>query len=298
MIQTSLYIAVGYIAIFVFGSFGLAIWRIKRRKTRAPLEIKLLRGPGETLRRKVAEYDENLLFRMLMASLVPLVPVPIVGWGILRFAPHVGLSVWWCWAILVVTFFAVLVPTIRWVLRDLDRFRAYRLGYFGERVVGEHLNALVAQGYTVFHDVPAENGKKLFNLDHVAVGLSGVAVVETKTRRKGRARPGFKDHEVVYDGQQLIWPWGEDRHGLDQAGWEAEWLQKWILKQTGIDTPVKPILALPGWYVVSKARGPVTVVNHKQVTSAVRGANGRPLTDAQIDLIARQLDTLCRDVED
>ena len=47
-----------------------------------------------------------------------------------------------------------------------------------------------------------------------------------------------------------------------------------------------------------KARGPVTVVNHKQVPEAVRGDKARTLGAEQIDLIARQLDPLCRDVED
>ncbi|MFT3829403.1 MAG: nuclease-related domain-containing protein [Opitutaceae bacterium] len=227
-----------------------------------------------------------------------MVPVLAVGWAIVQFAAHAGLPVWAWYGILLVAFVAALVPTVRWVLRDLDRFHAYRLGYFGERVVGEKLNELVGLGYAVFHDVPGQGQKKPFNLDHVSVGPSGVAVIETKTRRKGRARPGYKDHEVTYDGQQLIWPWGEDRHGLAQALWEADWLRHWIFERTGIDTPVKAILALPGWYVHMGPRKPVDVVNHEWVCGAVRGNNVRTLSDQQISLIARQLDVLCRDVED
>ncbi len=79
---------------------------------------------------------------------------------------------------------------------------------------------------------------------------------------------------------------------------EAEWLQRFIFSRTGIDAPVKPILALPGWYVEAKARGPVSVVNSKNVSLAVEGRGQRLLTAEQIDLIARQLDPLCRDVED
>jgi hypothetical protein len=157
---------------------------------------------------------------------------------------------------------------------------------------------LLARGYCVFHDVPAKGAKSDFNLDHVAVGPSGVAVIETKTRRKRHARPGMKDYVVIYDGNQLIWPWAEDRHGLEQAANEADWLSKFIHQRTGIEISVKPILALPGWWVETKARGPVTVINSKNVASAVDG-NGSPvLSDQQIDLIARQLDNLCRDVED
>ena len=163
--------------------------------------------------------------------------------------------------------------------------------------MAEHLEPLLANGYRVFHDVPAEGVKKDFNLDHVAVGPDGVAVIEIKTRRKGRARPGFKDHVVTYDGKQLIWPWGEDRHGLDQTKAEADWLRKWIGQRTGLDVSLKPILALPDWWVEMKARGDVIVVNSKSVASAVAGKGTAVLTADQIDLIARQLDVLCRDVE-
>lgn len=150
----------------------------------------------------------------------------------------------------------------------------------------------------MFHDVPAKGAKSDFNLDHVAVGPSGVALIETKTRRKGRARPGVKDHFVTYDGKQLIWPWGEDRHGLEQAISEADWLGRFIHERTGIDTRVKPVLALPGWWVESKARGVVAVVNSKNVAPAVEGKGQRILTDEQVHLISRQIDVLCRDVED
>ncbi len=85
---------------------------------------------------------------------------------------------------------------------------------------------------------------------------------------------------------------------MEQALWEADWLRHWIFERTGIDTPVKPILALPGWYVHMGPRKPVDVVNHEWVCGAVRGNKTRILDAAQIDLIARQLDTLCRDVED
>jgi hypothetical protein len=61
---------------------------------------------------------------------------------------------------------------------------------------------------------------------------------------------------------------------------------------------VKPILALPGWWVEARARGAVTVVNSKNVARAVEGIGPRILTDQEIDLIARQLDALCRDVVD
>ena len=298
MTETGLYLALAYFALFIFGSFGLSLWRIKRRKTRPPLETKLLRAPGETLRKRIAEYDERLFFRMAVASLVPLAAIVLAGKAIILVAPKVGcpIRVWYgIWAL---AFLTALIPTVRWVLRDLDHYRAYCLGYFGERVVGEKLSELVRYGYTVFHDVPGQGQRKPFNLDHVAVGPSGMAVIETKTVRKKKTRPGVEDFKVFYDGEKLHWPEWENRLGLDQAVSNADWLRKWILKQTGLSTPVRPILTFPGWWVEMRGRGLVTVVDRKHVCDAVIGTNARILSDSQIDLIARQLDTLCRDVED
>jgi len=42
----------------------------------------------------------------------------------------------------------------------------------------------------------------------------------------------------------------------------------------------------------------VTVVNSKKLPAAVRGNGGVALSPEQIDLIARQLNTHCRDVAD
>ena len=58
------------------------------------------------------------------------------------------------------------------------------------------------------------------------------------------------------------------------------------------------MLALPGWYVKTTARGPVNVQNSKNLAIAIKGRGQVELTDEQIDLIARQLDAVCRDVED
>lgn len=60
---------------------------------------------------------------------------------------------------------------------------------------------------------------------------------------------------------------------------------------------MKPVLALPGWFVEMKTRGDVVVVNSKSVAAAVEGKGPVVLNADQIDLIARQLDVICRDVE-
>jgi hypothetical protein len=71
------------------------------------------------------------------------------------------------------------VPAATWLWTRFNNYRKAHLGYYGERAVGEQLENLLARGYRVFHDVPAV-GSKPFNLDHVAVGKTGVAVLETR----------------------------------------------------------------------------------------------------------------------
>ncbi len=286
-----------YILLFLFGVTATAIVIRKRRRDRPPIKFKLLRGPGETLRNRIAKYDEDFLFRIGGAAFIPILVGLIVMGALLKLNPQtlfqfyagLGVTVLSC---LIALFFAA-----RWALRDLLRYSNDYLGYLGEREVAEHLRPLYAKGYHIYHDVPAEGARNAFNLDHVTVGPTGVALIEVKTRRKGRARPGFKDHVVTYDGYQLIWPWGEERKAPEQAVNEAAWLQNWIMKRTGINTPVKPVLALPGWWVERKAVGQVSVVNPKSVIAAIIGKSAPILNADQVDLIARQLDIACRDVE-
>jgi hypothetical protein len=123
-------------------------------------------------------------------------------------------------------------------------------------------------------------------------------VVETKTRRKGNAREGLKDHEAVFDGRQIIWPWGEERHGIEQTIAQADWLTKWIEANTGLKVQVKRVLTLPGWFVRESPSPIIRVVNPKILPDVIRGRGEVVLTLEQVDQIARQLDRICRDVAD
>ena len=287
----------GYIVLFFSTVIGLGVYKVKRRRSRAPVEFKFLRGPGETLRRRIAKFDADFVFRVGGAAMIPALVLLVVSGIVLKLRPQTWTQLWVGAGITLASFVAALVPSLLWALRGLMRFRDDNLGYAGERFVGDCLEPLKRRGWFVFHDVPAEAHGKKFNLDHVAVGPGGVWAIETKTRRKGPARPGFEPHKVFFDGQQLIWPWGEDKFGPEQAVGNADWLRQWIAKKTGVETPVWPVLAFPGWYVVDKAGTRLRVVKPEWLTEDLPKA--RPiLSDAQIDLIARQLDAVCRDVED
>jgi hypothetical protein len=84
---------------------------------------------------------------------------------------------------------------------------------------------------------------------------------------------------------------------MRQALANAEWLRKFIFSRTAIETPVRAVLAIPGWWVDEHVGNRVAVVNEKNIVSAVQGKGTRMLSPEQVDLIARQIDERCRDVE-
>ena len=124
-------------------------------------------------------------------------------------------------------------------------------------------------------------------------------VIETKTRRKGEARPGFDDHKVYFDGHELVWPWGEDSHGLAQAERNADWLARLIEEELKERVPVVPVLALPGWFVERKPSSGARlclVANPEVLPDLLARAQNR-LDHQQITALATKLEARCRDVE-
>ncbi len=271
----------------LLGTAHLRHWRIARQKMRTPVAEKLLRGPGESLRKKLEELDEQLSLEMAMAFVLPLIYVGSIlvqqrklhsGWGGISFFMVIG-----------VAGYAILCRRIH---RVLDVRRNYRLGLGGERAVGEELNQLMLAGCRVFHDVPnAPYG----NLDHVLVAPSGVYAVETKARRK-KDIAGGEAHKVIFDGDSLWFGGGpQENRCLEQATQQASRLSDWLSKATGEAIGVQPLLALPGWFVERRGKGNVIVVSGRAVNTLVKGR--RVLEPVMIERIAHQLDQRCRDVD-
>lgn len=277
---------------------GLVAFLRWRRKSRWPFkpEHKLLRAPGESLRRRISELEEKFFVEFLYGlggtaaavvsvcfiSLKLQVPVPV-------FRILLGVAAVSC-----------LAGSLWRVARLWQQRQNLFLGWFGERVVGERLDEVRQQGWRVFHDVPFESDGKKFNIDHVAVGLGGVYLFETKTRRKGHVRGGQKDSEVIFDGTKLTWPWGTDDHGLAQAEVNAQTLSRWIKAESGERVSVTPYLVIPSWFVSLKpgaASRPCRVANEKWLGGILARAEPT-LTAKQVELISLRLDIRCRDVED
>ena len=161
--------------------------------------------------------------------------------------------------------------------------------------MGEYLGCpeMAAAGYRVFHDFP---GGPRWNIDHVVVGPSGVYAIETKTRSK-RAAPGAASpHEAVFDGRVIRFPSGEDAAPLIQAQRNAQSLGQFLLKSTNQQPKIHAIVALPGWYVVLRARADVKVISGRYVPRFIL-SNRRLLDETQIKTLAHQIDQKCRDIE-
>jgi hypothetical protein len=284
-----------YFVAFLLVTGGIFARQTARRKERPPEKFKLLRAPGETLRRRVQHADENFFWYFFGGAFAPLLLASAVLVVSIRLPKHL---VFPGVAIAVTALAAGLIASASLLLRFLRRRRNDFLGYLGERAVAENLESLREEGYRLFHDVPAEGREKKFNLDHVVVGPTGVTVVETKTRRKKKGRAGSDDHVVSCDGTRLIWPWGEETCNIDQVVAQTDWLRKWIEKRTALQVFPKPVLAIPGWFVKERAVGAFRVANHKMLPRIITQWKPQSLTAGEIDLICRQLDERCRDVED
>ncbi len=284
---------VGYILLYFGVVAGIWIWRQRRRLERPPVPEKLLRAPGEALRKKIERFDDLLLFHLVGAALVPLL-VMIVGlWAVDGVKPDARP---WALTGLFVFLALVLFISARWLVLILAQRRDHALGFFGERVVGETLDTLRSKGFRVFHQVPAQEANPPFEIDHVVIGGTGIFVLETKTRRKRTGRPGFEEHKIIFNGQQLVFPWGEDFIGLNQARDHAIWFENFVVQVLGKQIPVLPILVFPGWWVEEHAVSTVRVANPKQVPAIIL-RNSVVLTEDQVETLTRNLEARCRDVE-
>jgi hypothetical protein len=264
--------------------------RLKRGRPPRGMNEKLLRCPGEHLQQELAALDDQFTEQLFMGIFVPvvilLIPLPLVPLA----KGYESLVV-----VLALGGFLLSFILRVWRVRNIcEKIRTSRLGLLGERAVAAALQPLLAKGYAIFHDMPAQGTQKSFNLDHVVIGPSGLFVIETKARRKIHQDANGNDHIVKYDGKTLRWPQGNDQQDLHQAAGNATWLQQFVEKRLGLRVNVVPLLVLPGWYVDRTGTGAVRVVNEVEAEKTVLG---RPVLDEkEVDQIKRQLDIESRTV--
>lgn len=288
-------IALALSAVFIASIFlpiaVVNLWRKRREaKRRSPLTQKLLRGPGESLRNVLEEAFGETLILMLMFPMMLLLLYSLHisqsyfgGVKESDFRTAIGIVAGLCAS-------SFLLFRITKLLKQLSNLR---LGYEGEVAVAEELNQLMREGAYVFHDVPA-NG---FNIDHVIVWPKGVYAVETKARMKPKRNRGKEDARVLFDGKQLNFPGWSETAPLEQAARQAKWLAQELSSAVGDTVSVKPVLALPGWYVDRKGKSEVFIVSGREASNAISKWTHTPLSEDMVIRIAYQLDQRCRDIE-
>lgn len=284
----------GYGVLLSTASAALFQWRLRSRHRRPPVEFKLLRGPGELSLRALRKIESRLPVTLLAAVLLPL----FAGLGLLLGLPLLEGAVRFATAVLgTLGFLGIIYVAGRHVARELTMRRELEVRYLGERAVAEELAPLLAQGFRVFHDVAIHGADSRIDLDHVLVGPNGVTIIECETRQRPTGKNPQRDHEVTFDGKNLMWPWGPDRDTVASIEGEAASFTRWLMQTTGYRIQALPLLTVPGWWVEITGRGLVNVVNHKQVLHAVNERPETPLEPAQVEKICRELELHCRDVE-
>lgn len=279
------------LACFVVPIYVLSwLRKLQRRNRRSPLTAKLLRGPGETLRHELEDVQGDF-----GAYLTVLWAFPVMTYAIHVSQSYFGASPEtfgrWIWTGIIAAGGTVFLS---WKLYRLSRLRFdLQNGLEAEIAMGQELDQLMRESAVVFHDFPAEG----FNIDHVVVTRKGMYAIETKGRMKPDRGGGKKDATVQFDGKVLSFPDWRDSQTLDQARRQAKWLAKWISSAVGESIEVRPVVALPGWFVDATGRGDVTVISGREAPKWLKGWQSVPFSEDLMTRIEHQLEQHCRDIE-
>lgn len=259
----------------------------ERQRKRSPLSRHLLRSPGGSLHNELNDRMWDLAGYLMLLPLMPLMLYAIVLRQALVNAREPRISNFViALGGLAFGFFLYRAFSI------MSKVRNLRLGYEAELSMGQELDQFMRRGALVYHDVPAEG----FNIDHVLVVPNGVFAIETKGRAKPNRDRGTEDAKVIYDKNVLSFPTWSETKPLDQTRKQAAWLSRWLSSAVGEPIKVKPVLALPGWFVESKSFDDVLLISGRQAYKILETNHGS-LTSSLIKRIEHQLDHRCRDVE-
>ncbi len=271
----------------------VSIWRKfqSRDKRRSPLTSKIHNLPGEQLRTRISDLNDNLseslfIFIFMAPILMLVLLLSRVNLDTFNFKFIDGFALF--------VYLTVAIYYLIKIIKAIDARRRAKEGLAAEVITGQYLLSLLGQGCLIFHDVPAKNdihkNDKPFNLDHVVIGPYGVFMVETKSRKKPM---GGKDSaKVDFDGKVLKFPTHFESKPIDQAKSQAKWLSEYLSSNLGESIAVIPVLALPGWYVqnsISPIKSEVKVINPKNLNIFVQDKIGPMFSDIQKNRIANAL---------
>lgn len=233
-------------------SFLTVTWwerKLKKEIKETPLTHDMLRPPGYSLRNQIDDVNFEIQVIQGFFSILPLflfgthVSYLYLSNETLRIVPI---------ALLIIVAIVVFISMAKKWLRLLKQRKNLKLGMEGEMFTGEALNQLTLDGWRVFHDVELSDKG---NIDHVLIGPGGVFCVETKTRSKLKQGKGRGKALVVNDGDRIQFT---DNSWVDlprdQVEAQARELTGFLRNRASFNGTVKPMVALPGWFLESKGR--------------------------------------------
>jgi len=269
-------------AFLLFGWLVLSIARLQRRGRRSPLNENILRVPGHSVRRTQTSNVFDVMGNLLGVMWFPFLGYAAYKSGNLNIyvvaMPTVLMTVW---------FFYRAVNTFGLAIR-------LHLALDAETTTGQELNLLMRDGAWVFHDIPYQYG----NIDHVIIGSGGVYAVETKgiSKPTDNKKSSSENSVVRIEREELILPHARTGQPIQQAKTHAKWLRNEIHRRFGLSTPVRAVVALPGWMVKGGFDGDCWVVNPKGGNS-LRGAVTKSLiSESEIQMISAWVEDLARSV--
>jgi hypothetical protein len=269
--------------------------RLKRRRELiSPLkdkDVNSLRYPGQSIQQMMD--DALLVWNTDVVTVV--IALTIAGWSWFQyFSPEDSFLTALVTSAIALSVLAVMIPSLSRRLRKLKRLREARNG---ERIDAEHLNQLIADGYTVFHDVPCgfKKGKKmLFNIDHLLVGKKGIFVVETKTPWK-KKQGGKVHYKLRYDGQKVSFLCGaplDKPDPINQVKKQVDWVKRELVQTTNKQFDVIPVVTFPGWFIDMTARANHVIVLGTPTVKAARSIllnRDDQLTDDEVALVKHRI---------
>jgi hypothetical protein len=226
----------------------------KRGGSKSPLNENPLRHPGQWLDEEINRVFDDEILPPILYIVLSLSFVAFL-WVQYLFPPKSSPVVFTLLAAIICVYSIKKIVTARKLRAQL------KLARDGEKTVGQSLEELRTHGYGVLHDVPGEQ----FNLDHVIFTPHGIFVVETKTFSKpdGNAKVTFDGQELLVAGRR------PSRDPIVQVKAAARWLQDLLKKSTGKSFPVRGVVVFPGWFVESKSKSDVWVLNPKALQSFI-----------------------------
>lgn len=269
----------------VWGIFYYFRWSTRHRKS--PITLNLLRNPGQSLREQIEELTTDIMGNTFLIPIVALMLYAVYANLLLYGIKPPSELIKYTY---ILVFCGVAAFQVWKTFQMFERRNRLRLGHDCEVYVGQQLEQLTTHSFVIFNDFPAGG----FNIDHVAIGPTGVFAIETKGRAK-QVETGNENWKMSFDGKTLSFPGWTETEPVKQAERQAKWLGKWLGSATGEDLTVITVLAIPGWYIKIEKWADVRIYNGKNPLFMAKGK--QVLSEQRMKAIAHQVESKCRDVK-